>query len=213
MQKIARWFPGGDAGCHKIKILTVMELDMSMSENILAERFLTPPQTNKNLPFGGRDSRARSSPDDLYDVIARQRFFANLKTEQLELIRSLSMEVNYGPDEWIFREGDPANRFFIILKGYVSVELECERGIVPIRNLGPGDDLGWAWLFPPYCMHFSARTTVSVRAIFFYGTRLREACEQDHELGYELMKRVAGVLVQNLKATEWRVFASPRDGR
>ena len=46
--------------------------------------------------------------------------------------------------------------------------------MVPIRTLGPGDDLAWAWLFPPYDMHFSAWAIEPTRAIFFYGTRLRE---------------------------------------
>lgn len=139
-------------------------------------------------------------------LIAEQSFFANLSREHVHLLSTFAMEVQYRPDEWIFREGDPANRFFIILKGYVSIEVDCEGGgAVPIRTLGPGDDLGWAWLFPPYRMHFSARATGAVHAIFFYGTRLREECEQDHELGYQLMKRVAEVLVRNLKATERRV--------
>ena len=142
----------------------------------------------------------------LRTLIAEQRLFSNLRQEQLRLLSTFAMEVQYGPDEWIFREGDPANRFFILLKGYVSIEVECEAGgAVPIRTLGPGDDLGWAWLFPPYRMHFSARATGPVRAIFFYGTRLCEECEQDHELGFQLMKRVAEVLVQNLKAIERRV--------
>jgi CRP/FNR family transcriptional regulator, cyclic AMP receptor protein len=142
----------------------------------------------------------------LQKLIAQQHFFAHLRDENHHLLSDLAMEVEYASDEWIFREGDPANRFFIILRGYVSIEVDCENGgTVPIRTLGPGDDLGWAWLFPPYYMHFSARATAPVRAIFFYGTRLREECEQDHELGYQLIKRVAEVLVQNLKATERRI--------
>ncbi len=146
-----------------------------------------------------------TSRDPLFHLIAQQPLFADLDAEQLRLIRTLAMEVGYRRDEWIFREGDPANRFFVILHGYVSVEIESEGGNVPIRTLGPGNDLGWAWLFPPYYMHFSARTTGPVRAMFFYGTRVRALCEEDHQLGYHLMKRVAEELVQNLKAVERRL--------
>jgi hypothetical protein len=43
-------------------------------------------------------------------------------------------------------------------------------------------------------------------AIFFYATPLREECESDHELGYELMKRMAEVMVRRLQATRWKLL-------
>jgi CRP/FNR family transcriptional regulator, cyclic AMP receptor protein len=46
----------------------------------------------------------------------------------------------------------------------------------------------------------------STRAIFFYGTRLLEKCETNHELGYQLMKRVAQAVVHNLNATQQRLM-------
>jgi len=55
-------------------------------------------------------------------------------------------------------------------------------------------------------MHFSAWAIDPTRAIFFYGTRLREQCETNHELGYQLMKRIAQVVIQNLNATQQRLL-------
>jgi CRP/FNR family cyclic AMP-dependent transcriptional regulator len=80
-----------------------------------------------------------------------------------------------------------------------------DRGNIPIQTLGPGDDLGWSWLFPPYHMHFSARALTPVKAIFFYGTSLREQAEKDHELSYQLLKRIAEVMVRRLQATQTRL--------
>ena len=51
--------------------------------------------------------------------------------------------------------------------------------------------LGWSWLFPPYAWHFTARALEETDAIFFYGTILREYCEKDHSLGFELFKRMS----------------------
>ena len=107
----------------------------------------------------------------------------------------------------IFEEGSPANRFYLILEGEVLLESEMEdRNVIPIQTLGPGNDLGWSWLFPPYSLHFSARAVKPTRTIFFYGTRLREQCEQDHELGYQIMKRIAEVATQSLRATQRRLM-------
>jgi CRP-like cAMP-binding protein len=56
-------------------------------------------------------------------------------------------------------------------------------------------------LFPPYRWHFDARTLEPVRAIFFYGTRLREHCDNDPELGRALIMRMAQIMMERLQAT------------
>jgi CRP-like cAMP-binding protein len=143
----------------------------------------------------------------LLELVAEQPFFKGLKEEHLQLLAESAMLTVFKAGEWIFRQGDPANRFYLILEGKVLIESEVkERGMVPIRTFGPGDDLAWAWLFPPYYMHFSACAIEPTRAIFFYGTRLREQCEANHELGYQLMKRIAEIVVQNLNATQKRLL-------
>lgn len=75
------------------------------------------------------------------------------------------------------------------------------RGLAPIQTLGPGDVLGWSWLFPPYYWHFDARALEPTEAVFFHGTPLREECESDHDLGYELVKRMSAVMMRRRQAT------------
>jgi len=140
---------------------------------------------------------------ELLDLVAEQPFFKGLSRHLIEMLADSILEMRFKPRDWIYQQGESANRFYLILEGKVLIESEAkERGMVPVRTLGPGDDVGWAWLFPPYRMHFSARAVDSTRTIFFYGTRLREKCEANHELGYQLMKRVAEVVVRNLNATQ-----------
>lgn len=144
----------------------------------------------------------------LFTLVARQPFFQGLDTHQLELLTESALEMKFEPGQSIFQEGSPANRFYLILEGKVVLESEVQdRGLVAIQTLGPGDDLGWSWLFAPFYLHFSARALEATKTIFFYGTRLREQCEQDHELGYQLMKRIAEVATQCLRATQQRLAA------
>lgn len=141
-------------------------------------------------------------PGDLKALIARQPFFKGLTSEQIDLLKEAAMEETYDAGETILREDDPANRFYIILEGKVLLELDNpEDGKVPVQTLGPGEDLGWSWLFPPHFMRSSARALEPTKVLFFYGTELRERCEQDPVFGYELMKRAAGAMLQSLKAT------------
>jgi CRP/FNR family cyclic AMP-dependent transcriptional regulator len=150
---------------------------------------------------------ANPASNQLLALVAQQPFFKGMSGHLIQHLADSILEMQFEPGQWLFRQGDPANRFYLILKGKVLIESEVkELGMVPIRTLGPGDDLGWAWLFPPYQMHFSACAIEPTRAIFFYGTRLREKCEANHELGYQLMKRVAEVVVRNLNATQQRLM-------
>jgi CRP-like cAMP-binding protein len=155
------------------------------------------------LPLGGA-----SHP--LYGLVQKQPFFKGLSSAQLLVLAESAVVTQYETDEIIFSECDQANRFYLILEGRVSLEAEAaDRRTLPIQTLGPGEDLGWSWLFPPYLMHFAARALEPTRVILFYGTRLRQQCEEDHDLGYELMKRVAAVMMHRLQATRQQWLGKP----
>jgi hypothetical protein len=67
-------------------------------------------------------------------------------------------------------------------------------------------------MFPPYAWQFSARAVEPTAAIFFYGTILREYCEKDHSLGYELFKRMSAVMVKRLQAARKQMLAFQAQG-
>ena len=111
------------------------------------------------------------------------------------------MLVHFETGQTIFREGDPANRFYLLLSGAVELRARVTGGgVTLVCTLGAGDVLGWSWLFPPYQWHFDAVAQESTQAVFFYGTWLRQLAEEHHELGYELMRRMAEVLIRRLQA-------------
>lgn len=156
-------------------------------------------KTKKNKTL--RRAARAGSFSILYQLIAQQPLFKGLNPGQLELLAGLAMEIRFAPGEYIFRRQDPANRFYVILEGRVELELASMwDGIRVVQMAGAGDYLGWAWLFEPYSFYLSARTVEPTRAIFFYGTVLRQHCEEDHDLGYEIVKRVAEVTFQRLGA-------------
>ena len=141
-------------------------------------------------------------------ILAAQPFLRGLTPEQLNLLAEDSMPAEFQPGERILSEGAPANRFYLILEGRVELESSVLDGEpVAVQTLGAGDLLGWSWLFPPFCWHFDARAVLPTKAILFYAKHVRELCEQDHDLGYELMKRVSSILIQRLQCSrsQWVV--------
>jgi CRP-like cAMP-binding protein len=143
--------------------------------------------------------------------IAAHPLLRGMKPEHVKVLAACAMLVQFKEGEFIFREGDPANRFYLLEEGKVSLEFNAkDEASVTIQTIGVGEVLGWSWLFPPYYWHFDARALEPVKAIFFYGTWLREYCEQDHDLGYELMKRMAEVVIRRLQATRQQLLDARR---
>jgi CRP-like cAMP-binding protein len=87
-----------------------------------------------------------------------------------------------------------------VSSGRVLIELSGGGQPVSVQEIGPGEPVGFSWFFNPENLHFTARALEHVEAIFFYGTLLREDCEIDHELGYELMRRTSQVMLKRLEA-------------
>lgn len=136
-------------------------------------------------------------------------FLEGLSARHLQTLLASAMPSRFEVGQMIFREGDLANRFYLILQGAVALETFTRaRGKLLIQTLGAGEVLGWSWLFAPFKWHFDARAIEPTEAVFFYGTRLREQCEEDHDLGYELIKRAAQVMMQRLQATRRRLLVA-----
>ena len=141
-----------------------------------------------------------ATTNPLLNEIAEHPFFRDLAPEHLSLLADCAMRSRFAAGERIFRAGDPANRFYLLTKGKVALDSTCNGAGVTLQYIGAGDVLGWSWLFPPYTWHFDARAVEPTEAIFLYGTRVRELCASNHDLGYEIMNRTASVLIDRLMA-------------
>lgn len=143
-----------------------------------------------------------SSSDDLGKIITAHPFLKGLSPHHFRLLTDCAMLTTFQPGEVVFNEGDPANRFYLIRNGLVSIECRTQEAAhKQIQTVTAGDVLGWSWLFAPYYWHFDARALERTEAIFFYGTPLRAECESDHNLGYELVMRMAEVMARRLQNT------------
>jgi CRP/FNR family transcriptional regulator, cyclic AMP receptor protein len=140
--------------------------------------------------------------------VALHPFLAGINRAQLGLLTGCAMVTHFKKEEKILRQGEFANRFYLIESGSVLLESASDLGEpAVIEMIGPGDLLGWSWMFPPYTWQFTARAVAPTTAIFFYGTILREHCEKDYSLGYELLKRMSAVMVKRLQAARRQMLS------
>jgi CRP/FNR family cyclic AMP-dependent transcriptional regulator len=135
-------------------------------------------------------------------LLAEHPFFKGLSHDQLELLTGCASNVRFDAGTYLFREGEAADHFYVIRGGQVALDVySAGRGALTVQTLGQGDVLGWSWLFPPYRWEYDAKAIETVRAVSLDGRCLRQKCETDSALGYELMKRFADVLGRWLTAS------------
>ena len=141
------------------------------------------------------------SIDTLERTLGEHPFFKDLSEPHLALLTGCAANVVFKAGSFIMREGAPADRFYVLRHGSVGLEISVPAGgPVTIETLKEGDVLGWSWLFPPYKAHFDARALTLVRALSLDGACLRQKCETDTALGYEFVRRFAGMAVTRLEA-------------
>jgi len=153
-------------------------------------------------------SQPAVKPESISIRVALHPFLAGMNPTQLALLSDCAIAVHFKKGQTILREGEMANRFYLIESGKVVLEsVEKSGNPLIIETIGAGDLLGWSWMFPPYAWNFTARATEPTNAIFFYGTILRGYCERDPSLGYELFKRMAPVILRRLQAARKKMLS------
>jgi CRP/FNR family transcriptional regulator, cyclic AMP receptor protein len=140
-------------------------------------------------------------------ILSEHEFFQGLDPAYLELIVGCASNVRFEAGAYLFREGEEANQFYLIRQGKISLEIFApQRPPIKIQSVEEGDVLGWSWLIPPYFWRFDARVLEMTRAIALDGKCLRGKCEQNHDLGYELLKRFTNMMDQRLQATRLQLL-------
>jgi len=143
---------------------------------------------------------------DALSYLAEHPFLAGLPEAVLERLAPHARLVVHHTGRPLFRQGDRADRFWLVRSGRVSLELGVEgRGDVVIDQIGPGGVVGWSWLFPPYRCQFGAVAADLVHSIDFDAEAVRRLCEEDPAVGYELTKRFAAVLAERLRSARLRL--------
>ena len=146
-----------------------------------------------------------------YDLLAAQPFTAGLSEHQLRRLERIALRSIFHAGNRLFHEGDPADRFWLIVDGRVDVDFPvADRDHLVVDTLGAGSVLGWSWLFPPYRWHFGAVAAETSLTVQLDAADVRELCDRDPKLGYQLTQRASQVLLQRLQATRQRLLTEFR---
>jgi CRP-like cAMP-binding protein len=141
------------------------------------------------------------------DALRSMEFTKDLSKKQLEDLASISTYVTFSEGATIFHERDGTELVYLILEGEVTLLTKVPgHGQVTILTIGPGQLLGWSSLFPPQKKTAGAQTIKPTKAVAINAAQLNELCRNDHDIGFEIMVRVAQVISNRLSAARDRLL-------
>ena len=140
-------------------------------------------------------------------ALAAHPFLHGMSHDQLAVLAGGARDVSFPARHRLFEDGGYATHFWLIMSGHVWLDLNVPgEGPVVIETIGMGELLGWSWLFPPYKWGFGAVAVTEMEAFEFDAPTVRERCEADPGLGYEVNRRITRVLAKRLQATRIRLI-------
>jgi len=147
-------------------------------------------------------------PQTLEPLLGSHPFFARLTSPYLALVVGCAANVLFDDGEFLFREGTRSDVFFLLRDGGLALEVAAPSGTgaLTVQTLGPGDIAGFSWLIEPHVWRFDGRAVGQVRAVELDGAYLRNKCEEDPRLGYELMRAFAALASTRLQATRLQML-------
>jgi CRP-like cAMP-binding protein len=139
--------------------------------------------------------------ENLEHIVLAQPLFAGLDPEVGALITGCARNHRFEAGTCLFREREPADEFFLVREGEVSLEIDAPgRRTLVLNTIGEGQVVGVSWLLPPYRWISDARARTVVRALGFDAQCLRTKCDEDPRTGYEMMKRFVPLVANRLQS-------------
>lgn len=135
-------------------------------------------------------------------ALAAHPFFSGLETRLIDEIAACTHEAHFPAGTWIALTGTPADRFHALVGGRAGIELNMAgRDPLLVATVHRGEVLGWSWFVEPYRWTFDVVSLDEVTSLAIDAAGLRAKCDRDHELGYQLGRRLARVVASRLDAT------------
>jgi CRP-like cAMP-binding protein len=150
------------------------------------------------------------------EILRRYPFFGGLNHDQLVVLARSAHEETVEAGHYFFHESDQLDKLYLIVEGSAAVIIEVptegahqtvanqynrelQTTDIVINAVGPGEVFAVSSLMPPYTATAGTRATTPCRVAIFDSTTLRQAFEDDCQLGYRMVQKVAQTLRERLQ--------------
>jgi CRP-like cAMP-binding protein len=133
---------------------------------------------------------------DLKESLNSVPWFRELEPAGFERLATIASLVRLEAGEFLFHEGDRVNDFYVILEGQISLQSYVPgKGTVCTLQAEPLDAVGWTSMTSFIRQHTStACASTRCLLIALDSSSLRKLCDEDHNLGYVIMRRLTNII-------------------
>lgn len=144
-----------------------------------------------------------SSREEQTSVLLEQAaFFRRMKPDQRSRIAALAELRTLSAGETIYRVGESADHFYVLVQGMVRFSLPMgQRQITAGEVIRHGEVFGWAALIEDARQRIATASCITAStALVINGPALLQEMSRDHSLGYAVMKEVSLLVISTLTA-------------
>lgn len=140
------------------------------------------------------------SDNSIQQILADSKFFSALPDDALDFLATNAVKKQLPAGKVLFHHGDPADQFFFLLDGHLSLEIPAIEGpSLELQDIGPGMIAGWSWLIPPARWHFQGRARTPIDYLEFDGRAVLARCEANPKFGYQLVRLFSALMSERLQ--------------
>jgi len=143
------------------------------------------------------------------EMLKGMDIFEFLKLEELKDIAALAKIEEFNSGDFVFKEGDKAEKIYMVLEGRVTVEIEIgPNKKVVIYTENKGNMFGYPSLIKPHIFTTYARAQDKVKLVTIKADDLIEKIfKPDCRRGYLTMNKLAEIIAHKLKETRIQLLS------
>lgn len=129
--------------------------------------------------------------EDLREIV----IMTHLEHEMLERVCRTVDVLSYNEQEVIFKQGDTADRFYMVKRGKVLLEQKMTDMVtVSVGSIHPGHSFGWSTMIDEGYYTTDAVCAEPCEIFSIRSSQLRNMCTEDPRMGFMLLQRLLVIL-------------------
>lgn len=139
--------------------------------------------------------------------------FSDLPEEDIATFRQFAKRLDVAAGDWLFRQGDEADCFYVVLTGRLDLEVRTSTGTEHVvAQMGPGSVVGETSLFIGGQRSASALATEPTSLLRFHDQELCELLRADSLPAYRVAYKLGQAMAQRLREVDAHIAQMSSNG-
>jgi len=134
------------------------------------------------------------------EILRRYPYFSAASDDGLRDLAMICEEISVPAGTTIYREGDKADRLYILVEGEVDIQYTLGSGeLRTVDTIVPGELLMWSALVAPYKSTAVVTTRQDSKFVALNAERLRQFCGEHREVANDVLLHLTKLLATRLE--------------